>query len=24
VVYRVTVRVTGPKNTASYLQAFIY
>jgi hypothetical protein len=24
VVYRVTVRVAGPKNTASYLQAFIY
>ena len=24
VVYRVTVRVTGPKNTTSYLQAFIY
>jgi len=24
VVYRVTVRVTGPKNTFSYLQAFIY
>lgn len=24
VVYRVTVRVTGPKNTISYLQAFIY
>lgn len=24
VVYRVTVRVTGPKNTKSYLQAFIY
>ena len=23
-VYRVTVRVTGPKNTTSYLQAFIY
>lgn len=23
-VYRVTVRVTGPKNTVSYLQAFIY
>ncbi|WP_047540032.1 pilus assembly PilX family protein [Methylotenera versatilis] len=24
VVYRATVRVTGPKNTVSYLQAFIY
>lgn len=24
IVYRVTVRVTGPKNTASYLQAFVY
>lgn len=24
VVYRVTVRVAGPKNTTSYLQAFIY
>ena len=24
VVYRVTVRVAGPKNTKSYLQAFIY
>lgn len=24
VVYRVTVRVKGPKNTKSYLQAFIY
>lgn len=24
VVYRVTVRVTGPKNTKSYLQAFVY
>lgn len=24
VVYRVTVRVTGPKNTRSYLQAFVY
>lgn len=23
-VYRVTVRVTGPKNTTSYLQAFLY
>ncbi len=23
-VYRVTVRVTGPKNTVSYLQAFLY
>ncbi len=23
-VYRVTVRVTGPKNTISYLQAFLY
>lgn len=23
-MYRVTVRVIGPKNTASYLQAFIY
>ena len=24
VVYRATVRVTGPKNTVSFLQAFIY
>jgi type IV pilus assembly protein PilX len=24
IVYRVTVRVAGPKNTFSYLQAFIY
>lgn len=24
VVYRATVRVTGPRNTVSYLQAFIY
>lgn len=24
VVYRVTVRVAGPKNTRSYLQAFVY
>ena len=24
IVYRVTVRVAGPKNTRSYLQAFIY
>jgi type IV pilus assembly protein PilX len=24
VVFRATVRVTGPKNTVSYLQAFIY
>lgn len=24
VAYRLTVRVTGPKNTVSYLQAFIY
>jgi hypothetical protein len=24
VVYRVTARVAGPKNTFSYVQAFIY